>query len=112
MVDYYTKYGITENEYQELLKEQNYSCAICGRNQSRFRCRLAVEHQHCIGYDKLCPEEKKRRVRGLCCNFCNRGLKLFNDSPERLHNAGDYLRKFYDRFNNREELLQQDLLIK
>jgi hypothetical protein len=32
-------------------------------------------------------------VRGALCNFCNRGLKFYNDDPVRLFNAAQYLQQ-------------------
>lgn len=55
------KYGITEERYQELFKQQNGRCAIC-RNRPRTQ-RLAVDHDHKTG-----------EVRGLLCKRCNHDL--------------------------------------
>lgn len=55
------KYGITEERYQELFKQQNGRCAIC-RNKPRTQ-RLAVDHDHKTG-----------EVRGLLCKRCNHDL--------------------------------------
>lgn len=55
------KYGITPEGYDSLLKKQKHCCAICGQHESKFKKRLAVEHNHATGF-----------VRGLCCDYCNR----------------------------------------
>lgn len=55
------KYGITEERYAELLKQQKGRCAIC-RNRPRTQ-RLAVDHNHKTG-----------AVRGLLCKRCNHDL--------------------------------------
>jgi len=36
---------------------------------------------------------QSQSVRGLLCNFCNRGLRYYQDRPERLANAAEYLRE-------------------
>lgn len=36
-------------------------------------------------------------VRGLCCVWCNRGLRYYHDSPEILRSAARYLDDFSDR---------------
>ena len=72
------KYGITEDQYQQILELQRGVCAICERHQ-RYR-RLSVDHDH-----------KTKRVRGLLCNWCNRALGRFVDSPARLRRAAEYL---------------------
>lgn len=55
------KYGIDLKKYKEMLKLQNYSCAICLKHQSNFKKSLCVDHNH-----------KSGRVRALLCFFCNR----------------------------------------
>lgn len=73
------KYGITEEQYNELLLEQAGKCAICLK-KPRTRA-LAVDHDH-----------KTNEIRGLLCSRCNHGL-LGNahDSIEMLKRALDYL---------------------
>ena len=73
-------YNITPADYDRMLLEQKYVCAICKRAQ-RFQ-RLAVDHDH-----------KTKKVRGLLCMSCNRGLGRFFDSPIRLRAAAEYLEK-------------------
>jgi hypothetical protein len=74
------KYGISEAQYAELLAAQHGVCAICGHPQ-RYQ-RLAVDHCH-----------RTKRVRGLLCVQCNRGLGRFFDSTFRLANAIKYLER-------------------
>jgi recombination endonuclease VII len=72
------KYGITQADYESLLRKQNGVCAICKCHQ-RYQS-LAVDHCH-----------KTKQVRGLLCVQCNRGLGRFFDSPVRLKNAAEYI---------------------
>ena len=75
-------YGITLEQYYELLQQQNNCCAICGTDKPSERTKyFAVDHCHATG-----------KVRGLLCTKCNRGLGLFNDVPERLQAAVNYLK--------------------
>lgn len=81
------KYGITSEQYDELLASQGGVCAICGqpeRSKSRngHLLKLAVDHDHETG-----------TVRGLLCDRCNRGLGFFGDDPERLAAAIAYLQE-------------------
>lgn len=78
-----TKYGITPNEYNSLLENQNHVCAICKTNGNGKR--LAVDHDHKTG-----------RVRGLLCNRCNISLGAFNDDKELLLKSILYLEKNAD----------------
>jgi len=74
-------YGITYEQYEKLLEQQNHSCAICKSKISSSRTsRLFVDHCH----DSL-------EVRGLLCSSCNHGLGLFKDSPTLLKRAIHYL---------------------
>lgn len=72
------RYGITAEQYYQMLKNQNGGCWICGRTP-KIR-RLHIDHNH-----------KSGKVRGLLCMRCNRGLSWYGDSPIRLHKAAQYL---------------------
>src|SRR4051812_49160840 len=56
-------YGITLNEYEELLKNQSGLCAVCRRDQKSFSKRLSVDHCH-----------KTKKIRGLLCGSCNTAI--------------------------------------
>ena len=84
----FNKYGITVEDYLNLLEDQQGVCAICKRqNPSRERFgvradrRLFVDHCHETG-----------NVRGLLCMYCNTGLGMFKDNIEYLLEAINYLR--------------------
>jgi len=74
-------YGITQSDYEDLLKRQNGKCAICGLLEEKHRSKvLNVDHNH-----------KTKKVRGLLCNNCNRGLGHLKDSIKNLKKAIKYL---------------------
>lgn len=76
------RYGITTDDYRELLAKQNDVCAICLRPEKEKRKRyLSIDHCH-----------KTNKVRGLLCDTCNKGLGHFQDSPELLNRAVNYLK--------------------
>lgn len=52
------KYGLTPEQYQNLLNEQNGLCAICSADLSSVTPH--IDHDHATG-----------RVRGVLCQFCN-----------------------------------------
>jgi uncharacterized Zn finger protein (UPF0148 family) len=75
-------YGLTVEQYDAMLMEQNYVCAICNKSEkSSTRGVLFIDHDHKTG-----------KVRGLLCDSCNRGLGYFYDNKSFLHNAIEYLK--------------------
>ena len=74
------RYGITLTEYNSMLEEQDYCCAICKVNQKHCDKSLAVDHCH-----------KTDKVRKLLCQHCNIGLGQFRDNIEFLTAAIEYL---------------------
>lgn len=73
-------YGITLDQYNELLARQNYSCAVCKRHYTTFKTNLSVEHNH-----------ETLEIRGLCCNYCNRRIIGRHKKSDLLHSAAKYL---------------------
>lgn len=74
-------YGITIQQYEEMYDKQHGVCAICSRTCNRWgKKRLAVDHCHIT-----------KKVRGLLCDKCNKGLGQFDDSPYILIRAIEYL---------------------
>ncbi len=72
-------YGITQEEYDQLLKQHRGRCAICkGTNNGKT---LHVDHDHRTG-----------KVRGLLCTNCNHGIGKFGDDPQLMCTAIRYLK--------------------
>lgn len=84
--DYFLKhkFGITEIQYNEMLKNQNNACAICKSKESGDirTVALAVDHCHKTGV-----------VRGLLCASCNKAIGFLKDSVQNLESAIEYLKK-------------------
>lgn len=83
-----TKYGLTQEQYNNLLITQGGGCAICGMTPERNGKALAVDHDH-----SCCPGTKTcgKCVRGLLCSGHNAMLGLANDNTETLRLAIDYI---------------------
>ena len=83
-------FKITPAEYDEMLKSQGGTCAICYQDDPSGR-RLAVDHDR-----SCCPGKKScgKCVRALLCGNCNRGIGMFQDDPKVAQAAVDYLLKF------------------
>ena len=72
-------YGITLEQYDALVAQQNGGCAICDGPPTRYGV-FHVDHSHLTG-----------GVRGLLCSRCNQALGLLGDDPLRLRAAIQYL---------------------
>ena len=77
------KYGLTIEQFEEMLKAQDSKCAICGEVQESEK--FHIDHNHDTG-----------AVRALLCKGCNQGLGLFREDSRRLLEAVNYL----ERHNN------------
>ena len=78
---YKKNYGITIDDYNRILLDQNGGCAICGNALSK----LQVDHCH-----------KSGEVRGLLCKDHNMLLGLAKDNIQILDNAIKYLKKYLE----------------
>ena len=75
------QYGITSEQYDEMLSAQNGRCACCSAHVSDERWGvLGVDHDHDTGH-----------VRGLLCDLCNTGIGRLGDTYEGVKRAFDYL---------------------
>jgi hypothetical protein len=59
-------YGVTEEQFQAMLKGQNNACGICKKVKP-----LGVDHNHTTG-----------KVRGLLCQKCNHAIGLLDEDPK------------------------------
>lgn len=87
--DLLRNYGITVNEYEAMLNDQNGVCWICEKPPAKVR--LSVDHLHEKGERRRNPKLIRKRVRGLLCWQCNQALGKFRDNPDFLRKAADYL---------------------
>lgn len=75
-------YGITEQDFDNLVKVQGGKCAICSTpfDSSDLSSTCNIDHDHSTGV-----------VRGLLCRSCNHGLGHFRDNQGLLQSASEYL---------------------
>lgn len=73
-------YGISLEQYEEMLRLQGGVCAICKTHSKTTR--LAVDHCHMT-----------LKVRGLLCGFCNRGIGFFEGRPAAMMTGAIYLKR-------------------
>jgi hypothetical protein len=73
-------YNLTEDQFQQMLFDQDWCCGVCGINESDYLEMagkgLFLDHDHKTG-----------KIRGLLCQSCNLGLGSFRDNPEFLVKA-------------------------
>lgn len=74
-------YNISLDEYNNMLKNQNYKCMICKSDNGNRR--LCVDHNHVNG-----------EVRALLCDHCNTGLNKFKENINLLELAIKYLKLY------------------
>ena len=79
------KFGITLEQYEEMLAKQGGVCALCHGDDTRA---LNVDHDH-----SCCPGQKScgKCVRKLLCRKCNMAIGLLNDDINLLKRAVEYL---------------------
>ena len=88
-----SRFGITEEQYQEKLSLQHGVCMICKKPNVNGR-RLSIDHDHfCCSMRLTCG----RCIRDLLCNNCNVAIGLVSESKETLQNMIDYLNKWDNR---------------
>lgn len=73
------RYGITSDEYNEMLEKQNGVCAIC---EEEFHRALYVDHNHKTG-----------KVRALLCARCNSGVGYLEKGPDMFEKMKQYIEK-------------------
>jgi hypothetical protein len=71
-------YGLSVDEYNKILENQNALCAICKENK-----KLWIDHNHSTG-----------TVRGLLCPSCNSLIGYLETYEHLLTKAVQYLKKF------------------
>jgi hypothetical protein len=72
--------GITLEEYENVLKDQDNKCAICKNDSAGGRGHFHADHDHLSG-----------KFRGLLCQKCNMALGLIKDDIIIAQNIVSYL---------------------
>lgn len=74
------QYGISMQQFDELLAFQGHCCAICKETIGKLSRKINIDHDH-----------KTNVVRGILCSGCNTGLGQLGDTVEGLKRALAYL---------------------
>lgn len=82
------RFGLTQETLDAMLLLQEYLCGLCRREFSNGE--TFVDHDHAC-----CPTTGEKTcgkcVRKILCRKCNQGLGYFDDDPELLRTAADYV---------------------
>lgn len=77
-------YGITLEQYNEMLAAQDHKCAVCGVKDGEcggHGNKLVVDHMHCSG-----------KVRALLCSRCNTVEGLLRGDPNIAYAMAFFMR--------------------
>lgn len=75
------RYGVTREDYDAMLERQNGVCGICGTKEpGKGNKYFHIDHDH-----------DTKKVRGLLCDKCNRGIGLLGDNALVVIEAYKYL---------------------
>ncbi len=78
------RYGLTEQNIQEILNRQNGCCGVC-KDPLAMGPNMHIDHDHSLG--------RKNGLRGLLCRSCNLGLGHARENERILMSAIEYLRR-------------------
>ena len=85
------RYGITLEERDKMILEQDNKCLRCGlpfEGKGHTKLAPAVDHDH--SFEKGDPNS----IRGIIHNECNTMIGIHNDSIEKLQLSIDYLKNY------------------
>lgn len=73
-------YGLSAEQHAGMVEAQGGLCWLCGKPPAGTWKVLNVDHDHATG-----------RIRRLLCYPCNVAIGYFQDSPELMRKAADYV---------------------
>jgi len=76
------KYGLTEDQYRKMSKDQNGLCKACNNPPTGRNTFLSVDHCHSTG-----------RIRGLLCSNCNLAVGNLLESFDRALMVANYIKE-------------------
>jgi len=82
------KFGMTLDEYRQIIKAQKNRCAACGACFT-----MTGKFKPCVDHDHSKGTRKRGKPRGVICNRCNVVLGFVADDPRVLTNLETYLKK-------------------
>lgn len=95
----FSRYGMTPDQFMQLVEGQGGDCYLCDRPldlEGQRKVHIDHDHSCCRG-----AESCGQCVRGVVHAGCNHAIGTFGDSPERLERAAAALRAANDRVAER-----------
>jgi hypothetical protein len=74
-------FGISEEQFESLLSQQNGRCAVCGKLEIESSKRFSVDHAH--------GGPHRGRIRAIVCDLCNRFVLWKHETGEKLRKAAE-----------------------
>jgi phage FluMu protein Com len=78
-------YGLRDEEYYDMIKNQDNKCFICGKSEKRS---LSVDHNH-----------SNKKVRKLLCSGCNHAIGIIEKGYDNLISLLKYLAEHDDEMS-------------
>ncbi len=78
-------YGLKDDEYYDMIKNQDNKCFICGKSEKRS---LSVDHNH-----------SNKKVRKLLCSGCNHAIGIIEKGYDNLISLLKYLAEHDDEMS-------------
>ena len=75
-------WGVTREQYNEMLEKQNHSCYMCKTHISKLDRGLFVDHNH-----------QTKQIRGLLCNSCNAFIGYAHEDIDLLRKLKSYFKE-------------------
>jgi hypothetical protein len=67
------KYGLTLELWLAIWDHQDRMCPVCEKEpKTGTGVEFNIDHRHVPNYYKKTAEERRKYVRGIVCNHCNR----------------------------------------
>jgi hypothetical protein len=83
----YKNFNLTIEQYKKMFLEQNNTCLICKKHESRLAYKKNIKAKLCVDH---C--HKTGKIRGLLCWRCNGLLGMAQDTIPILEEAINYLK--------------------
>jgi hypothetical protein len=87
------KYGLSNEDVALRVAAQGGLCGLCRGEFSWGQTFVDHDHDCCPrvdGNETTCGN----CVRAILCRLCNQGLGMFNEDPDRLREAADYIERY------------------